>query len=103
VWFSLFVFGFFSFSFCSVSSLLFSILSLHLLRQNKKRKAVIRTQRWRLRIKLQKDNTDKQSTAPEESPYNSSSKYDREKKEQPSVLQLVSQPNKSRECKDVVL
>jgi hypothetical protein len=72
-------------------------------KENKKRKAVIRTQRWRLRIKLQKDNTDKQSTAPEESPYNSSSKYDREKKEQSSVLQLVSQPNKSRECKDVVL
>ena len=36
-------------------------------RENEKRKAVIRTQRWRLRIKLQKDNTDKQSTVPEES------------------------------------
>ena len=49
-------------------------------KENEKRKAVIRTQRWRLRIKLQKDNTDKQSTAPQENPYNSSSKYDREKK-----------------------
>ena len=29
---------------------------------NENRKAVIRWQRWRLRIKLQKDNTDKQST-----------------------------------------
>jgi hypothetical protein len=34
---------------------------------NSKRKSVIRTQRWRLRIKLQKDNTDKQPTVPEES------------------------------------
>jgi len=51
-------------------------------KENEKRKAVIRTQRWRLRIKLQKDNTDKQPTVPEESPYNSisRSKYDREKK-----------------------
>ena len=60
-------------------------------------------QRWRLTIKLQKDNTDKQSTVPEESPYNSRSKYDREKKEQQSVLQLASHSNKSREYKDVVL
>ena len=36
-------------------------------KENEKRKAVIRTQRWRLRIKLQQDNTDKQSTVPEES------------------------------------
>ena len=36
-------------------------------KENEKRIAVIRTQRWRLRIKLQKDNTDKQSTVPEES------------------------------------
>jgi len=36
-------------------------------KENEKRKAVIRTQRWRLRIKLQKDNTDKQPTVPEES------------------------------------
>jgi len=71
-------------------------------KENEKRKAFIRTQRWRLRIKLQKDNTDKQPTIPEESPYNSRSKYDREKKEQQSVLQLASQPNKSWECKDVV-
>ena len=50
-------------------------------KENEKRKAVIRTQRWRLRIKLQKDNTDKQPTVPEESPYNSisRSKYDRAK------------------------
>ena len=68
-------------------------------KENGKRKAIIRTQRWRLRIKLQKDNTDKQSTLPEESPYNSRSKYDREKKEQ-QCLQLASHPNKSRECKD---
>jgi hypothetical protein len=34
--------------------------------------------------------------------YNSRSKYDREKKEQQSVLQLVSQPSKSWESKDVV-
>ena len=74
-------------------------------KENEKRKAVIciRTQRWRLRIKLQKDNTDKQPTIPEESPYNSRSKYDREKKEQQSALQLASQPNKSWECKDVFL
>ena len=72
-------------------------------KENEKRKAVIRTQRWRLRIKLQKDNADKQPTVPEESPYNSRSKYDREKKEQQSVPQLAGQPNKSKECKDVVL
>ena len=72
-------------------------------KENEKRKTVVRTQRWRLRIKLQRGNADKQPTVPEESPYNSSSKYDREKKEQQSVLQLASQPNKSRECKDVVL
>ena len=35
-------------------------------KENEKTKAVIRTQRWRLRIKLQKDNIDKQSTVPEE-------------------------------------
>ena len=64
-------------------------------KENEKRKAVIGTQRWRLRIKLQKDNTGKQPTVPEQSPYNSRSKYDREKKEQQSVLQLTSQPNKS--------
>ena len=69
---------------------------------NENRKAVIRTQRWKLRIKLQKDNTDKQPTVPEESTYNSRFKYDREKKEQQSVLQLVSQPSKSWESKDVV-
>ena len=59
-----------------------------------KRKAVIRTQRWRLRIKLQKDNTDKQqyqriiltNNSTRGKPYNSRSKYDREKKEQQSVL-----------------
>ena len=34
-------------------------------RENEIIKAVIRTQRWRLRIKLQKDNTDKQPTVPE--------------------------------------
>ena len=51
-------------------------------KENEKRKAVIRTQSWGLRIKLQKDNTEKQSTVPEENPYNSRSKYDREKKEQ---------------------
>ena len=34
-------------------------------KENEKRKAVIGTQRWRLRIKLQKDNTDKQPTVPE--------------------------------------
>ena len=34
--------------------------------------------------------------------YNSRSKYDREKKEQQSVLQLASQPNKSWESKDVI-
>jgi len=56
-----------------------------------------------LRIKLQKDNTDKQLTVPEEYIYNSRSKYDREKKEQQSALQLASQPNKSWECKDVFL
>jgi hypothetical protein len=39
-------------------------------KENQKRTAVIRTQRWRLRIKLQKDNTDKQPE-PEESTYNS--------------------------------
>ena len=72
-------------------------------KENEIRKAVIRTQRWRLRIKLQKDNTDKQPTVPEENAYNSRSKYDREKKEQQSVLQLASQPNKSWECKDVFL
>jgi len=59
------------------------------------RKAVIRIQRWRLRIKLQKDNTDKQPTVPEESSYSSRPKYDREKKEQQSALQLASQPSKS--------
>ena len=58
-------------------------------KENEKRKAVIRTQRWRLRIKLQKDNTDKQPTVPEESKSNSRSKYDREKKEQISALQLA--------------
>ena len=36
-------------------------------KENEKRKSVIRTQRWRLRIKLQKDNPDKQPTVPEES------------------------------------
>jgi hypothetical protein len=36
-------------------------------KENEKRKSVIRTQRWRLRIKLQNDNTDKQPTVPEES------------------------------------
>ena len=51
-------------------------------KENEKRKDVIRTQSWGLRIKLQKDNTEKQSTVPEENPYNSRSKYDREKKEQ---------------------
>ena len=71
-------------------------------KENEIRKAVIRTQRWRLRIKLQKDNTDKQPTVPEKNTYNSRSKYDREKKEQ-SALQLASQPNKSWECKDVFL
>jgi hypothetical protein len=65
-------------------------------KENEIRKAVIRTQRWRLRIKLQKDNTDKQPTVPEKNTYNSRSKYDREKKEQ-SALQLASQPNKSWE------
>jgi hypothetical protein len=60
-------------------------------KENEKRKAVIRTHRLRLRIKLQndntdkqptvpEDNTDKQPTVPEESTYNSMSKYDREKK-----------------------
>ena len=34
--------------------------------------------------------------------YNSRSKYDREKKEQQSVLQFASQPNKSWESKDVI-
>ena len=34
--------------------------------------------------------------------YNSRSKYDREKKEQQSVLQLVSQPSKSWKSKDVI-
>jgi hypothetical protein len=58
-------------------------------KETEKRKAFIRTQRWRLRIKLQKDNTDKQPTVPEENTYNSRSKYDREKKEQQSVLQLA--------------
>ena len=55
-------------------------------KENEKRKAVIRTQRWKLRIKLQKDNTDKQPTVPEESTCNSRYTYDREKKEQQSVL-----------------
>ena len=32
-------------------------------KENKKRKAVIRTQNWGLRIKLQKDNTEKQSNS----------------------------------------
>jgi len=45
------------------------------------RKAV-RTQRWRLRIKQQKDNTEKQPTVPEDNTFNSRPKYDREKKEQ---------------------
>ena len=36
-------------------------------KENEKRKSVIRTQRWRLRIQLQNDNTDKQPTVPEES------------------------------------
>jgi hypothetical protein len=58
-------------------------------KETEKRKSFIRTQRWRLRIKLQKDNTDKQPTVPEENTYNSRSKYDREKKEQQSVLQLA--------------
>jgi len=35
-------------------------------KENEIRKAVSRTLRWRLRIKLQKDNTDKQPTVPEE-------------------------------------
>ena len=72
-------------------------------KENEKRIAVIRAQSWGLRIKLQKDNTEKQSTVPEESTCNSRSKYDREKKEQQSVLQLASQPSKSWGCKDVVL
>ena len=72
-------------------------------KENEKRKAVIRTQRWRLRIKLQKDNTDKQPTVPEDSTYNSMSKYDREKKEQISALQLACQPNKSQDGKDIYL
>ena len=70
-------------------------------KENEKMKAFFRTQRQRLRIKLQKDNTDKQPTVPEENTYNSRSRYDKEKKEQQSVLQLASQPNKSWECKDV--
>ena len=45
-------------------------------KENEKRKAVIRTQRWRLRTKLEKDNTDKQPTVPKESSYNSRSRYD---------------------------
>ena len=72
---------------------------------NEKRKAAIRSQRWRLRIKLQKDNTILTSNHQyQRKVYNSKSKYDRDKKEQQSVhvLQLASQPNKSWECKDVV-
>jgi len=69
-------------------------------KENEKRKAVIRTPRWKLRIKLQKDNTDKQPTVPEESTYNSRYKYDREMKEQQSVLQLACKPKKSWECED---
>jgi hypothetical protein len=34
-------------------------------KENEIRKAVIGTQRWRLRIKLQKDNTGKQPTVPD--------------------------------------
>ena len=71
-------------------------------KENQKRTAVIRTQRWRLRIKLQKDNTDKQPE-PEESTCNSRYTYDREKKEQQSALQLTCQPNKSFEYKDIAL
>ena len=71
-------------------------------KENEKRKAVIRTPRWKLIIKLQKDNTDRQPTVPEESTCNSRFKYDRETKEQQSVLQLASQPSKSWESKDVV-
>jgi hypothetical protein len=40
-------------------------------KENEIRKAVSRTLRWRLRIKLQKDNTDKQPTVPEKNTYNS--------------------------------
>jgi hypothetical protein len=36
-----------------------------------KENEIRKTQRWRLRIKLQKDNTDKQPTVPEENTYNS--------------------------------
>ena len=70
---------------------------------NEKRKAAIITQRWRLRIKLQKDNTDKQPTVQEEGTYTSRFKYDRERKEQQSVLQFASQPSKSREVKMLLL
>ena len=35
-------------------------------KENENRKAVIRTQRWRLRIKLQNDNIDKRPTVPED-------------------------------------
>jgi hypothetical protein len=49
-------------------------------KENEIRKVVIRTQRWRLRIKLLKDNADKQPTVPEENTYNSRSNCDREKK-----------------------
>ena len=72
-------------------------------KENEKRKSAIITQRWKLRITLPKDNTDKQPTVQEEGTYTSRSKYDRERKEQQSVLQFASQPNKSRECKDVAL
>jgi hypothetical protein len=58
-------------------------------KENEIRKAVIRTQRWRLRNKLQRNNNDEQPTVPEES-HNSRSKYDSEMKEQQSILQLVS-------------
>ena len=51
-------------------------------KENEIRKVVIRTQRWRLRIKLLKDNADKQPTVPEENTYNSRSNCDREKKVQ---------------------
>ena len=51
-------------------------------KENEKRKSAIITQRWKLRIKLPKDNTDKQPTVQEEGTYTSRSKYDRERKEQ---------------------
>jgi hypothetical protein len=56
-------------------------------KENEKRKAVIRTQRWRLRIKLQKDITDKQPTCTRGKPTIVGTNMT-EKKEQQSVLQL---------------